>query len=230
MTAIGTCLALATGSLREWRTEKFACRTKSPHEYIITRGNGHPHVFVILKGPSTEKARKMWQADGKLVDTKQVNYPGLYLDDLASARQHGGPKTRFLSSILAFLWFGFLVVAGGLNTDTWYLLIVGSVGMIQNVCIAAAPRCTAAHGVPLKQCHPLKTFGTKANPNGNDPPVPGRLGSRPRAIKVIQEIEEVYPGVGLALLPEFFPGGLRPDEIAWRDQARATVKARKGKP
>ena len=170
---------------------------------------------------------KVRQLDGTLLDTKETMYPGLYLDDLSSARRHGGLKTRVLSSVLAVLWFGFLITVGGIESDTWYLLAVGSIGMVQNVCVAAAPRSTAAHGIPLERCRLLKTFGVKSNPNGDKPPVPERLGMRPRAINVIQEVEESHPGVGLALLPEFFPGGLRDNEIAWRDHAKATVKDRR---
>jgi hypothetical protein len=127
-----------TGSMREWRFEKFHCRKNSGLSYVITRGNGHRHVFVVF-------------AD------KQKS--GLYLDDLAGAVAHATPRTRFTSIIFAVLWIVFLVVAGGLKEHTWYLLAVGALGMIQNVAVAGLPRKSASHGIPLSEVK--KTYGRR---------------------------------------------------------------------
>lgn len=138
MTAIGTGLAVMTGSLREWRIEKFQCRTGSDSSYIITRGNGHPHVFVLF----ADNAKS-----------------GLYLDDLAGAVTHATTRTRIASIIFAVLWITFLIVAGGLKEHTWYLLAVGALGMIQNVAVAGMPRKAAAHGIPISDLK--ETFGLR---------------------------------------------------------------------
>jgi hypothetical protein len=48
ITASGTCAALATAGLPQWRVEKLACRVRSKKKIAITAGNGSRHVVVIL--------------------------------------------------------------------------------------------------------------------------------------------------------------------------------------
>jgi len=148
MTAIGVVLAVMTGSMPEWRNEKFHCRKNSGLSYVITRGNGHRHVFVVL-------------ADDKK--------SGLYLDDLAGAVAHATPRTRFTSIVFAVLWIAFLIVAGGLKEHTWYLLAVGALGMIQNVAVAGLPRKSASHGIPLSEVK--KTYGQRKQTDKRRPRV-----------------------------------------------------------
>jgi hypothetical protein len=128
-----------TGSMREWRFEMFHCRKNSGSSYIITRGNGHRHVFVLR----ADEAKS-----------------GLYLDDLAGAVAHATARTRLACIAFAVLWIAFLVVAGGLKDHTWYLLAVGALGMIQNVAVAGLPRTTASHGIPLSDVE--KIYGRRA--------------------------------------------------------------------
>lgn len=47
VTAIGTLLAVVTGSLKHWSKEKYSGRPEALNTYILTRGNGHGHAFVI---------------------------------------------------------------------------------------------------------------------------------------------------------------------------------------
>ncbi|KAL7936131.1 hypothetical protein V8C35DRAFT_296954 [Trichoderma chlorosporum] len=205
LTVVGTILAVVTGSLREWRLQKYSCRKNSSETYIITRGNGHPHVFVICPGPNS----------------------GLYLYDLAGAARRADLRTRISSVILAILWLVFLITAGGLKTDTWFLLAVGAVGMAQNILVAGLPRKPDATGIPLRQRMP--TFGRRK-----------RDQNRPKVMSVLFDIEAELPGIGLAVRREYFPDyALREDEIKqwnetearqktikqWKKKAKAAVEA-----
>jgi len=92
-----------------------------------------------------------------------------------------------------------LITVAGLKTNTWYLLAVGSIGMVQNIVVAGASREPHAFGVHLK-------------------PVGQHL--HYKVMEALKAVEDDQPGVGLSLLPTFFPGKLREDEISWWDTAR----------
>jgi hypothetical protein len=128
VTVIGTALAVLTGSLPEWRAEKYACQRKAPHTYAITHGNGHKHVIVIVPGDDNE---------------------GLNFDHLACPRKRATRPTRLLSLIYAAFWMVLLIVAAGIKKNTWYLLGVGSIGMLHNILVAGWKRKAEAHGIPL---------------------------------------------------------------------------------
>ncbi|KAL7790942.1 hypothetical protein V8C37DRAFT_382927 [Trichoderma ceciliae] len=190
LTVVGTMLAIITGSLREWRLQKYSCRKNTSDTYILTRGNGHPHVFVICPGPNS----------------------GLYLHDLAGAARRADFRTRVSSVILAILWLVFLITAGGLKTDTWFLLAVGAVGMAQNILVAGLPRKPEATGIPLRQTMP--TFGRREMNK-----------DRPKVMAVLFNIEAEFPGIGLAIRREFFPDyALRENEIKQWDKMEARQK------
>ncbi|KAH7303685.1 hypothetical protein B0I35DRAFT_497928 [Stachybotrys elegans] len=117
VTAWGTILALISGSLPQWRKEKWACRTHSNDQYIVTRGNGSQHAIAIL-----------------------ANRYGLNLEDLSAGQGNMDASTNFLTRlallILCALWILLLLCAAGLQNDTWFLLAVGSVGILHNVFVA----------------------------------------------------------------------------------------------
>lgn len=46
ITVVGTVLALALGSLPQWRAEKFACRQNSSKTIIITKWNDSGYAMV----------------------------------------------------------------------------------------------------------------------------------------------------------------------------------------
>ncbi|KAK4079788.1 hypothetical protein Trihar35433_893 [Trichoderma harzianum] len=190
LTVIGTILAIITGSLREWRLQKYSCRKNTSDTYILTRGNGHPHVFVICPGANA----------------------GLYLYDLAGATRRADLRTRVSSVILAILWLVFLITAGGLKSDTWFLLAVRAVGMAQNILVAGLPRKSDATGIPLRQIMP--TFGRREMSK-----------NRPKVMSVLFEIEAELPGIGLAIRREYFPDyALRENEIKQWDKTEARQK------
>ncbi|KAK3317585.1 hypothetical protein B0T19DRAFT_435232 [Cercophora scortea] len=129
ITTVGIALSLTTGLLPQWKKEKWACRDKAKHDFILTRGNGSQHVIVV-----------------------RGNGYGLNLEDLASG-QSNIPSTSISTRIallgLAILWILLLITAAGLKQNTWFLLAIGSVGMLQNIYVAGAPRRPENFGIPL---------------------------------------------------------------------------------
>lgn len=196
LTLSGTVLALLGSMMPRWAAEKWCCRR---HDgcYSITRGNGHRHVFVI----------------------KNMNKEGLNLEDLAASHLQMSPTAELISqtlfAILAAFWLVFLICAGALETDIWFLLGVGYVferiemrklsltgnsflGMVQNILVARATRNPAAYGFDL-QHHDVIEGG--------------------KTMQALQGVEDEYPGVGLSLLDIFFPGDLWPKEADyWQEK------------
>jgi len=194
----GTAFALITGSLPQWRAEKWACRRSSPNTYILTRGNGAQHAIAILG-----------------------NGRGLNLEDLAVAGQmkyrSSDILTRLCLAIISILWISLLITAAGMTTNTWYLLAVGGIGILQNVLVAGWRRDPRALGVHLDFREVIGEMTT---------------------MDALLALEAKYARVGRSLLPIFFPGELLPEEVArWealnvklvQEEERARLKAQ-GKP
>ena len=172
VTACGTLLAFATGALPQWKKEKWACRKDAKHPYILTRGNGAQHAIVILG-----------------------NGRGLNLEDLAAGQRNidvsANTFTRVALLVLSTLWILLLVTASGLKTNTWFLLAVGSIGIIHNIFVAGANRRPENFGIPLDF---VEVIG------------------RPKVMSTLLELESKYKDLGKSLLDEFFPGEIRAHE------------------
>lgn len=216
ITAAGSVLAIATGSLPEWRREKFGCRRNSKDTYALTRGNGHKHVFVV---------QDPWDP---VSDPDHEIRTNLYLEDLAGSVQAADHLTRTISVIFTVLWIIFLITVGSASSssDTWYLLGVGSLGMAQNVLVAGYSRNPSAHGIPMHI--------VRADPalNIEDGRKLGRkkkgMDKRPKVMNVLYEAEDMYPGLGLSLKDLFFPvGQLTKEEIAKWDEYASSLKTRR---
>jgi len=188
ITAAGTLLSLITGMLPQWRLEKWQCRHNSKKVVSLTGGNGKRHVMVII---------------GKGF--------GLDLEDLATAESprertrgkemsmiNGLPTafwiTRLACSILALLWIIFLITVTALEENAWYLLVVGSIGMIQNVIVAGARREIGTTGIRLEKIEVIQ---------------------RHKAMDTLMDVELAYKNVGKSLVNEFFPNGMKPAETQW---------------
>ncbi|KIY00977.1 uncharacterized protein Z520_03643 [Fonsecaea multimorphosa CBS 102226] len=205
ITGVGSLLAMITGSLPQWMDEKYACRLDSRDTYILTRGNGHVHVFVIENAPPIKGEVK--EGAPKKVGTS------LNMEDLAIQSPRATLLSRSILVALAVAWVFFLITAGGLEKDTWYLMGVGGLGMVHNVYVANAARKPAAHGSPvvedLDNCKRIKAD-------------PGE-----KVMAVLMKAEEYRPGVGLAVLTTFFPGRLDKDEADSWAKARQTLELRR---
>jgi len=188
VTVAGTLLALAGGAQPQWQKEKWACRRlKSGREVIcLTRGNGSKDVMVIISEGAGQ----------------------LRLEDLANVRDSRARYTTVYTSVLAVLWFVLLLVVAGLQSHAWYLLAVGSLGMVQNYIVAGVGRSPGAFGIHLEDVavvHKDKVF------------------------EALKKAEELERGVGISLLPIFFPGGLRESEKDWVKEREAAYVADKAR-
>lgn len=187
VTGTGTLLALVGGSLPQWRDEKWGSGYDNRGStFCLTRGNGFQHVVVIQNAPRG----------------------CLNLEHLAPPRRTGcsrGCKTMVMIS--AFLWILFLINVCGIKQNTWYLLGVGCMGMIQNIFVAATPRQPSAMGLPLDFVD--------------------RIDGK-KVMGVLMETEIRFPSVGAALVQTFFPGKLRDHEQAfWSARAESANKPTK---
>lgn len=174
VTVVGTILAFATGSLTQWGEEKWSCRRSSQSTYVITRGNGSQHAIVILG-----------------------NGHGLNMEDMAIAGQVKTSSidfvTRVFLAVICTMWIGLLIAAAGIRANSWYLLAVGAIGIIQNVLVAGRRRNPSALGIHLGFKEVIGEMETMAS---------------------LLALEDTYTDVGRNLLPIFFPGTLLPSEIA----------------
>ncbi|KAF3931298.1 hypothetical protein ABW19_dt0201025 [Dactylella cylindrospora] len=113
--------------------------------------------------------------------------------------------TRFVLAVLAFLWILLLITASGIKSHTWYLLAIGTVGIFQNTYAAGCVRPPEAFGIPLKFEQVI-----------------GKV----KVMDTLFEVEEQYPYVGSSMRDTFFPGKLRPNEVAKWNDFEETAKAR----
>ena len=196
----GTILALAGGSLPQWRAEKWSCRKideesmkhglKKQKTIALTRGNGGKHVIII-------------HSDGV----------GLDLEDLAGGRCEKNRSTLPLTLTLAASWIIVLLMVSNLSEHSWYLLAVAAVGMIQNLLASGYHRETSAFGVHLST--PDYVIPEREEKGGSN-----------KVINVLKKTEAWMKTeygvqcVGINLLPIFFPNGLRPDEETWRNETK----------
>lgn len=175
ITTCGIALSFATGCLPQWTKEKWACRkNESDKTVVLVRGNGCQHAIII-------------RSQGR----------GLDLEDLATGPinvdVHTSILTRVLVIIHAILWLLLLITASGIDQDTWFLLAVGGLGIIQNIYVAGRWRDPAAFGIPL---------------------IFEDAFAETKTMNTLYTVEDRYPGVGRSMLENFFPGvKLRPDEV-----------------
>ncbi|KAL6228810.1 hypothetical protein BDW75DRAFT_250576 [Aspergillus navahoensis] len=193
ITGAGIILSLVTGSLPAWTREKWPCRKKAEQGYILTGGNGSQHAIIILG-----------------------NGHGLNLEDLAAGQRHlevdQDLLTRAALFVLALLWILLLITASALTLNPWFLLAVGSLGMLHKIYVSFHPRRPENFGVPLE--------------------FQDVIGEQ-KVMEALYKVEELYPHFGRNMLPEFFPGKLRKEEEEkWaelEEKAEAAKRARKAK-
>jgi len=184
-TACGVCLVLGSGALPQWKQEKWACRRGAKKTAVLTRGNGQKDCIVIIGGGV-----------------------GLDLEDLAGGRGVDMPRTRYLASVMAALWIALLIAVSGLKRNTWFLLVVGILGMIQNIIVCGAPRNPSAFGIHLR----FKEVIVEK-----------------KVMEALKATERKYPYVGRSLVDVYFPGGLRPDEEEYWKEADDIARAKDSK-
>lgn len=180
ITACGIILALLSGSLPQWKEEKWACRRHTDKDVVLTKGVGSQHAIIVLG-----------------------NGQGLDLEDLAASPANSHTVARIQTKItavtLAVAWILLLISASGERGNSWFLLAVGAIGMLQNVAVAGWKRHPSAFGIHLELVEVI----------GNH-----------RVMETLYRVEEKYPRIGASMRPTFFPGELSAEEMTkWNDYA-----------
>ncbi|KAG5977420.1 hypothetical protein E4U55_006821 [Claviceps digitariae] len=126
---------------------------------------------------------------------------GLDLEDLASGSLGDADLpsrwTRASTCILAVAWIMLLVAAAGIKEHTWFLLGVGGLGMAENLFEAGMRRLPESYGIPLLFREVI---------------------AQTSVMHTLYEVEDKYPRLGWSMLPTFFPGMLREDEMKRWDE------------
>lgn len=179
VTVSGILLSFATGSISQWSKEKWACREQpSEKTVILTRGNGSQHAIVVI-------------GNGKGLDLEDLAAGPTNLDVSASR------STRIAITFLAALWILLLITAAGIKENTWFLLAIGGLGILQNIYVAGRARAPEAFGIPLQFCEVI---------------------GEPKVMDTLFAVEEAYPRLGKSMLATFFPGELRKEEVVrWEE-------------
>ncbi|KAH8147318.1 uncharacterized protein LAJ45_08796 [Morchella importuna] len=93
---------------------------------------------------------------------------------------------------------------GTKHQNPWFLLLIGVLGMAQNVIVCAAPRTPGAFGVHLEFKEAI---------------------ARDKVMKALMDLENKYPYVGRSLVDTYFPGSnLRPDEEKFWKEAKVRAE------
>jgi hypothetical protein len=118
-------------------------------------------------------------------------------------------------------WLLILISLAGIRSHTWCLITVGAIGLIHNAILANLKSEPKTRNLPLKLLDTILTH---------------------KIMDGLMDLEETHEGCGEALLQEFFPGRLRPDEEQWwktkkgersikeYDQTRLKESVRRGHP
>jgi len=193
VTGAANILTYITGSLTQWKVEKWACRRldgRDKKNFILTRGNGAQHAIAIISGGH-----------------------GLDLEDLATGFANvDSPAITIFSQLaiinLGILWVALLITASALPVDSWYLIAVGGIGMLQNIFVAGWKRTPEAMGIPLEFID-----------------VVGEV----KVMSTLMEVERRHEKLGKSMLGTFFPGDLRENEIKQWDAIAEEWKQKKAK-
>jgi hypothetical protein len=178
ITAAGALLGCVTGLANELSQGSYHARMHSKKKIALTEGNGSSEALVFLGGGN-----------------------GIDLEDLAATEGASSNITIVLSFTLMILWTALLITVTGLDTNTWYIIAVGGIGMIHNIIVAGGSRSPSAMGMHFRRCAVISTE---------------------KVMTTLMVLETQYPEIGKALVPIYFPGGLRPSERDWWDQERSS--------
>ncbi|MDI1490449.1 MAG: hypothetical protein OHK93_001652 [Ramalina farinacea] len=138
---IGTILAFTTGALPQFGKEKWDCKRRSSKTVALMRSNTEGSVSDIL----------VVRGEGKGLDLEEMAKGGRWhTQTLRKEQVTVWPWTRMATGTLAACWIVLLITAAGVKGNSWYLLGIGTLGLVQNAFVAGSPRTPAANGVHLE--------------------------------------------------------------------------------
>jgi hypothetical protein len=213
----GTLLTQSAAGLPQWRAEKLPNARNSQKDFAITSGNGSRDIMVVLgNGNSLDleelaasespRSTRPWECmlgfSKAVMENGEPKRHGNGVPVRKAYERYGIPvgywTTLVFCALHFFFWLCLLITVSGLRTHGWFLLIVGTLGMFQNAALAGISRAPEKRSLPLKL---VNTIITRKVMDG------------------LMDFEYIYgrPGSCSAehLVREFFPGSLRPDELAW---------------
>ncbi|KAF8173741.1 hypothetical protein K438DRAFT_1849897 [Mycena galopus ATCC 62051] len=173
----GLVLVQLQASLPQWKKEIWAGRRigKGKEEVVcLTKGNGSAFVMVI-------------RSEGC----------GIRLSDMAAGAEVRDGSTIPWTLALAVLWLIHLFCMSGLQTDSWYSLLIGATGMLQNAIASGARRDPSALGIHLEKIGEVQ---------------------KDKVFAALVAAEEKEKNVGVLLTDVYFPGILRPHEERWKQE------------
>jgi hypothetical protein len=197
ITACGSLLAYASGTLPQWRQDKWNARILWAKKTVaVTQGND----VVVVVGEEGD----------------------LDLEDSAAAWPVPLWSTRVYTFLLAICWLVLLIASTGIKTGTWYLLAVGVIGMLQNFVVASAARYPASMGFPIELAKMLAQTTASGDETGVDYAVDGQkpevstIFAEEKIMLTLMEFDERFKGLGKPLMSEFFPRKLLSSDEQWR--------------
>ena len=118
------------------------------------------------------------------------------LEDIAAGRAGGlGLLSSVAAAALLLSWGVLLVAFTGLDApDAWCVLGLAALGTAVEILAAKTWRSAKALGFKVKETVVVH---------------------EDKVMQTLMQAEEIEQGVGMALLPVFFPGPLRPKEEEW---------------
>lgn len=217
ITVVGTLMVVVTGILPQWRAEKLPEEKKNRKTFAVTVGNGSKDIMIIrnlglsydLEDLSTfesPRLRRAWQQCGIYKKGPNGNvrtFNGLPLDFWL---------TRVSCFCLVVGWLLLLLLVAGMQSNSWYLFVIATLGMIQNSYVAGKSLHPETQLIPLILTDQI--LGNKVMDALMD-------------LEVTLERDPLFGEVDREaivepLLKEYFPGSLRKDygEKDWWDGDR----------
>lgn len=218
ITASGTILALLTGSLRQWNGEKWTGRrlnkpgstVNKAKSVCLTRGNGHQHAMVIVGNVTA------WD-----------------LETMATGTPASLAETPWLLGVFAVLWGCLLITIIELEQNPWLLVLIGGIGMVQNIYASSVRRPASAFNMGIKPYEPLPTivglvFEQPCDDEHSDEDLDDTTGQWRQPLDyeetsgvrgAIRELEKAFPQAGVALMQEFFPALVKYEPARYRTNA-----------
>lgn len=203
ITGFGTLLAIIMGSLPQWLAEKVPSNRASDKVFALTVGNGSRDIMII-KG----EGRCLDLEELATLASPRTARPWTKMETFSLARRNslGRDAKMMLGKPLGFLitrcvcvfealgWLLILISVAGIRSHTWCLITIGAIGLIHNAMLADLERKPGTRNLPLKLLDSISTH---------------------KVMDGLMDLEITHEGCGEALLQEFFPGRLRPDEEQW---------------